>query len=228
MDESVDSYAADLKKLLGQSGHTVASDGKDRILVELFIVGLPGQYAHEVRMNCRGNAIRDHVEYVHRLRSADQANVGDVSAVTTVPSNADHPRLVLCFSCRHLGHIARFCPKRTPARWGNIPICHFCDAVGHVKRDCQKREEWLKSQNKSSTITSHQTAQVLRMSLVEAWIHVVTWSLAHQRVEAPSLAFMRTFAVLVGLHVSWQRWTPAHHATGFLSSLLPALVLLFR
>ena len=33
MDESVDSYAADLKKLLGQSGHTVASDGKDRILV---------------------------------------------------------------------------------------------------------------------------------------------------------------------------------------------------
>ena len=49
------------------------------------------------------------------------------------------------------------------------------------------------------------TTQVLRMSLVEAWIHVVTWSWAHQLVEAPSLAFMWTFAVLVGLHVSWQR-----------------------
>ena len=154
MDESVDSYAADLKKLLGQSGHTVASDGKDRILVEQFIVGLPSQYAREVRMNCRGNAICDHVEYVRRLLSADQAIVRDVSAVTTAPSNADHPRSVLCFSCRQLGHIARFCPQRTPARWGNFPICHFCDAPGHVKRDCQKREECLKSQNKSSTIAS--------------------------------------------------------------------------
>ena len=71
MDESVDSYAADLKTILGQLGHTVASDGKDRILVEQFIVGLPSQYAREVRMNCREDGIRDHVEYVRRLRSAD-------------------------------------------------------------------------------------------------------------------------------------------------------------
>ena len=125
MDESVDSYAADLKNLMGQSGHTSAGDGKDCFLVEQFIVGLPSQYACKVRMKCRGNAIRDHVDYISRLRSADEAIVGDVPAVMTAPSNAYHSPLVLCFSCRQLGHISRLCPQRLPAQWGNVPICHF-------------------------------------------------------------------------------------------------------
>ena len=98
----------------GQSGHTVAIDGKDRILVEQFIVGLPSQYAREVCMNCREDGIRDHVEYVRRLRSADRASAHDMSAVTSAPSHpaqGDRPRSVLCFLAANLDTLPAFAPK---------------------------------------------------------------------------------------------------------------------
>ena len=43
--ESIDNYAADLKKMLGKSGHQVSSDGKNRVVIEQFLSGLPGEFA---------------------------------------------------------------------------------------------------------------------------------------------------------------------------------------
>ena len=50
LDEPVDAYVADLTRLLTLSGHKVAADGKDPLLVEQLICGLPQEYGKTVRL----------------------------------------------------------------------------------------------------------------------------------------------------------------------------------
>ena len=48
-DESIDNYAADLKRLLSASGQV--ADDYSSVLIEQFISGLPRDFARELRMN---------------------------------------------------------------------------------------------------------------------------------------------------------------------------------
>ena len=50
-DETVDVYLSDLRRLLRISGHEVADSGKDPMLLEQFLVGLPLQYASQLRLS---------------------------------------------------------------------------------------------------------------------------------------------------------------------------------
>ena len=51
-DESVEGYAADLKKLLFGAGQKVASDGKDCVVIEQFVAGLAWEFHRKLRINC--------------------------------------------------------------------------------------------------------------------------------------------------------------------------------
>eukprot|EP00117_Sycon_ciliatum_P008405 scpid106869/ scgid11118/ len=50
VDELVDSYVADLRRLLGLSGHLVSIADKDPVLLEQMIAGLPVDYARQIRI----------------------------------------------------------------------------------------------------------------------------------------------------------------------------------
>ena len=79
LDESVDGYAADLKRLLKLAGQAVASDGSNRVVIEHFIAGLPSEYARQVRMNADSDTIQKCVAYVRMLRSSERATLGSHS-----------------------------------------------------------------------------------------------------------------------------------------------------
>ena len=55
-DESVTTYAADLERLAALAGHSVTAD--DAIVVEQLITGLPGDFAHQVRLSFAGEDIK--------------------------------------------------------------------------------------------------------------------------------------------------------------------------
>ena len=51
VDESVDEYLADLRRLLGVSGHKEDCGGKDPMLMEQFLAGLPKNLADQLRLS---------------------------------------------------------------------------------------------------------------------------------------------------------------------------------
>ena len=50
-DESVETYLADLRRLMRISGHKEKADGKDPMLLEQFLVGLPSRFADQLRLS---------------------------------------------------------------------------------------------------------------------------------------------------------------------------------
>jgi len=91
-DESVDAYAADLRRLLMLSGQHV--DDANVVVIEQFLQGLPKEFAKQVRMHASLESINDCVGYVRRLRGAeDAANVGPRrEVVAAVPSRSGTSR----------------------------------------------------------------------------------------------------------------------------------------
>ena len=76
-DESVEAFAADLKRLLKLTGEEVKDDGKNKVVIGQFIAGLPSQYARELRMSGQTETINDCVVYIRRLREVDRATKPD-------------------------------------------------------------------------------------------------------------------------------------------------------
>ena len=58
-EESVDRYTADRKRLLKMSGQDVASDRKNRVVIEQFRSGLPTEYARQARTNADTDTIQN-------------------------------------------------------------------------------------------------------------------------------------------------------------------------
>ncbi|XP_065189499.1 uncharacterized protein LOC135820118 [Sycon ciliatum] len=166
--ESVDAYAADLRRLLIAAGHKVEADGKSPMLIEQFIRGLPSTEANQLTSNGDTSSIGACVAYVRRLRTSVSHMSGGVSAVaassvksSSSSSGRGRSSSVLCFECHEVGHISRNCPskvkKRRDGASGNSgwrPICHFCDAEGHLKKDCPEREAWKKSRSSKTSASA--------------------------------------------------------------------------
>ena len=176
LDEPVDTYVSDLKRLLALSGHVLTGD-KDPVLLEQLVCGLPAEYARQVRLayadaemtvsGCLGK--------VRALRSTESSSKQPNDAVGAA-SQRDTPRSVLCYNCNEVGHVKRHCPRSKPhssqhsgsgggqrhnnssssnssARRSSV-ICFFCDQSGHVKKDCPARKQWLESTRASSAAAS--------------------------------------------------------------------------
>ena len=168
-DESPDAYVADLERLLAISGHSSGGDaGKDPVLIEQLLTGLPGNFAKEIRLSLAGQelTVSACLQRVHALRNAEsdsrprQGVVGAAPQLQRLPNSAggassrSSSKSVVCFRCNSVGHVRKDCPQRHVAHGKSYSasarpiVCNFCEEEGHILRDCPMKKRWLESQRK--------------------------------------------------------------------------------
>ena len=158
LDEPVDTYVADLRRLLQLSKHTISGDSKVPVLIELFLSGLPTEVGKTVRL---ANAADLHTisQLVSKARTMQSSGGVERAAAATSPS-------VLCYHCNQVGHLQRNCPCRGGGAMGNSggggggdrdrcsgPQCFKCNQLGHLRKNCPKAKKGVSggSGGKSST-----------------------------------------------------------------------------
>ena len=143
LDEPVDIFVADLQRLLKLSKHTLAADGKDPVLIEQFLSGLPAEFSRTLRLE---HAAKSHTlpELVTKARVM-QASGAVGQAAAAAAARVSSP--TLCFACGQVGHMKHNCPRQRSrdrtgdshgqGRAGAPPIkCYKCKQPGHIKRNC--------------------------------------------------------------------------------------------
>ena len=114
-EESVDRYTADWKRLLKISGQDVAADGKNRVVIEQFLSGLPTVYARQARTNAETDTTQKCVTYVRKLRSAERTS-GTADGMAAASMGPGSQAKFLCYECNEPGHRAKEFPKKR--LWG--------------------------------------------------------------------------------------------------------------
>ena len=113
VDESVDAYLADLRRLLGISGHKEDGGGKDPMLMEQFLAGLPKNLADQLRLSnaatASGLSIAAISSQARALCAVTAASAGtdQKAAVTGAVSQQSS---AMCYECNQTGHTKRDCP----------------------------------------------------------------------------------------------------------------------
>ena len=110
-EESVDRYTADRKRLLKMSGQDVASDRKNRVVIEQFRSGLPTEYARQARTNADTDTIQKCVTYVRKLRSAERPS-GTADGMAAASMGPGSQAKFLCYECNEPGHRDKEFPKK--------------------------------------------------------------------------------------------------------------------
>ncbi|XP_065196213.1 uncharacterized protein LOC135827687 [Sycon ciliatum] len=111
VDESVDVYVSDLRRLLATSGHMETYDGRDPLLLEQFLAGLPPDFALQLRMQLAINdlTLAQCVGQVRTLRASQSL---PRPAGSVVASASGSRSTVTCYHCKQPGHRKPDCPQR--------------------------------------------------------------------------------------------------------------------
>ena len=154
VDESVDAYLADLRRLLGISGHKEDGGEKDPMLMEQFLAGLPKNLADQLRLSnaasASGLSIAAISSQARALCAVTAASAGtdQKAAVTGAVSQQSS---AMCYECNQTGHTKRDCPRcrrQRPADRSRVQ-CYGCREYGHYRRNCPKARHGAKAQEVS-------------------------------------------------------------------------------
>ena len=165
-DEPIENYAAVLERLLSASGKV--ADDSNSVLIEQFVSGLPQDFARELRLNGTRSTVRDCVEYVRSLRSAEESSGRAVTAYGgetgghgssrhRQQSGSGRPgKLVLCVNCQTVGQYARDCrrPRNGSASRSRPVQCHFCDGIGHIISECEAFREFKRNKSGKNAVVA--------------------------------------------------------------------------
>ena len=144
-DETVDAYLSDLRRMMRVSGHKEATDGKDPMLLKQFLVGLPSQYASQLRLSMAASSSGLTVSAVATQAGALCASgLVQTSEVAAVASQAAS---LVCYQCQLTGHLRKDCPQNASGGARKKMRSYHCNQVGHLRRNCPQR-------SKSSETTS--------------------------------------------------------------------------
>ena len=142
LDEPVDSFLADLKRLLALSKHAVSADGKDPVLIEQFLSGLPVDMSKTLRLTHAADP-----QTISQLIAKARAIQGSSGAAQSAAAAASG-RTVLCYSCGQVGHLSRNCRGKDKASAGAAGRgnakgkgvkCFKCGEHGHIRRNCPQK-----------------------------------------------------------------------------------------
>ena len=119
VDESVGAYLADLRRLLGISGHKEDGGGKDPMLMEQFLAGLPKNWADQLHLSnaatASGLSIAAISSQVRALCAVTAASAG-TDQKAAVMGTASQQSSAMCYECNQTGHTKRNCPRRRHQR----------------------------------------------------------------------------------------------------------------
>ena len=136
VDESVDSYLADLRRLMRISGHKEADGGKDPMLLEQFLAGFPAKFADQLRLNIAASSGGlDVAAVANQARALCASGVSSGEPVTAAVRHGSSS--VMCYHCHATGHLRRDCPQRQKSENLKRVQCFKCKEFGHMKRDCK-------------------------------------------------------------------------------------------
>jgi hypothetical protein len=142
--ESVDSYAADLKRL----AKSVDPNGSEEYVKCFFIRGLPDRIKTQLMS----------ASSVKPLELSEMISLARVLVATTTSASVENNPWISavshekieetsrqqkfrqeCYLCRKFGHIARHCPCRYSKEERNVIKCYSCGEEGHIATHCQRR-----------------------------------------------------------------------------------------
>ena len=135
LDEPVDAYVADLRRLLELSKHAISGDGKDPVLIEQFLSGLPTEVGKTLRL---AHAADPHTisQLVTKARTMQSSGSVERAAAAISPS-------VLCYHCNQVGHLQRIVLVEVVVRRETLVVAVVVTVTGAAAHDVSSATSWV-------------------------------------------------------------------------------------